>query len=81
MLLREDTCCHGACARPADESTGVGTDKMRSVAESLDDAGCSGASVRQRILDEKETRQALSRKRPKTEAGRQEQPIDLTADD
>jgi hypothetical protein len=54
---------------------------MRSVAESLDDAGCSGASVRQRILDEKETRQALSRKRPKTEAGRQEQPIDLTADD
>lgn len=71
MALREDTCCHGACAsRPANSDT------LRSAAASLPSG--VGSSVRDRLVRERETAEKLSSKRPKTEEEKIE--IDLCAD-
>ena len=71
MLLREDSCCHGACAAAAAKA-----DDLRAVADTLDRNGSGGSDMRDRIVRERQTHEALARKRPKND-----EPIDLTGDD
>lgn len=75
MALREDTCCNGECAAtPAAAST------LREKADTLAASGNGGGqqvhALRASVVRERETREALSRKRPKAEA-----PIDLCGSD
>lgn len=75
MALREDTCCNGECAAtPAAAST------LREKAETLAASGNGGGqqvhALRASVVRERETREALARKRPKAEA-----PIDLCDSD
>lgn len=78
--LREDTCCGGRCApSAADGAAGASSSDLRAAATALDlhDAGSAVAqSVRDRVVRERETREALARKRPKDEG-----PIDLCTSD
>jgi len=75
MALREDTCCNGECAAtPAAAST------LREKADTLAASGNGGGqqvhALRASVVRERETREALARKRPKAEA-----PIDLCDSD
>ena len=77
MLLREDSCCGGACARQraADEARPTRATELRTLAGA--GAGSSGAPIRERLVGFTETRERIARKRPA--AG--EAPIDLTVSD
>ena len=77
MCLREDTCCGGRCA--PNQGGAASSSDLRSAADTLATAG-AGSSVARDIRDkavrERETREALARKRPKDEG-----PIDLCTSD
>jgi hypothetical protein len=74
MLLREDTCCHGACAAAAKQPATAAD--FRAASDALGQSGGGGSGLREKIVRERETREALARKRPKDEGA-----IDLTGDD
>ena len=74
MALREDTCCHGACAREATAA------ELQAKSDALGAAGAAGGATRAKAVHERETREAVERKRPNTKGSAKEAPIDLCSD-
>jgi len=81
MALREDTCCHGACAPDRAGAASGAASTLQAESDALAAAGAVGGATRAKVVHERETHEALARKRPDRRGNREALPIDLCESD